>query len=230
MHVGALWQRGAMAEGDVAVLLERGRSRVFAIAVDWPGWERSASARAGDEAALEALASYRSRYAEVATRAGVPFVGDGAAMRVVAEAVGTATTDFGAPDVIVDADRPVVVAAGRRDLARRTSLLEAVWALLDDVVAAAPEVLAKGPRGGGRDTSEIVAHVVNAERAYARKVGVRHRPFAPDDRVARDAMRAELLVALRTDDPSFAWPARYALRRTAWHLLDHAWEIQDKSV
>jgi hypothetical protein len=25
------------------------------------------------------------------------------------------------------------------------------------------------------------------------------------------------------------WPPRYAARRIAWHALDHAWEIEDRS-
>jgi hypothetical protein len=25
------------------------------------------------------------------------------------------------------------------------------------------------------------------------------------------------------------WTARYAARRIAWHALDHAWEIEDRS-
>jgi hypothetical protein len=25
------------------------------------------------------------------------------------------------------------------------------------------------------------------------------------------------------------WPPRYAARRVAWHALDHAWEIEDRS-
>jgi hypothetical protein len=25
------------------------------------------------------------------------------------------------------------------------------------------------------------------------------------------------------------WPARYAIRRSAWHALDHAWEIEDRA-
>jgi hypothetical protein len=24
------------------------------------------------------------------------------------------------------------------------------------------------------------------------------------------------------------WPARYYVRRAAWHVLDHAWEIEDR--
>jgi hypothetical protein len=26
------------------------------------------------------------------------------------------------------------------------------------------------------------------------------------------------------------WPQRYAARRIAWHALDHAWEVQDRSA
>lgn len=25
------------------------------------------------------------------------------------------------------------------------------------------------------------------------------------------------------------WPPRYAARRIAWHVLDHAWQIEDRS-
>jgi hypothetical protein len=24
------------------------------------------------------------------------------------------------------------------------------------------------------------------------------------------------------------WPPRYVVRRAAWHVLDHAWEIEDR--
>jgi hypothetical protein len=72
--------------------------------------------------------------------------------------------------------------------------------------------------------------VVEAERAYARKVGVKHRPFDPHDRAARDAMRAELVAVLRPASTGHAWMPAYFLRRAAWHVLDHAWEIQDKSA
>jgi hypothetical protein len=26
------------------------------------------------------------------------------------------------------------------------------------------------------------------------------------------------------------WPARYFVRRAAWHVLDHAWEIEDRRL
>jgi len=30
--------------------------------------------------------------------------------------------------------------------------------------------------------------------------------------------------------PDRSWPPRYAARRIAWHALDHAWEIEDRSI
>ena len=88
------------------------------------------------------------------------------------------------------------------------------------------------PRGGGRDRDGIFAHVVGAETAYARKLGVRRK--VPRDREEIDAVRAEILTAIsgaRTGTPPIAkgWLPRYAARRIAWHVLDHAWEIEDRS-
>jgi hypothetical protein len=98
----------------------------------------------------------------------------------------------------------------------------------------APETLRKGPRGGGRDRDKVVAHVLAAERSYARKVGVSHAEPALGDRPAIEAARADLAEVLsgaRGGEPlaERGWPARYALRRITWHVLDHVWEIEDKS-
>lgn len=209
--------------------LERGKSRVFVIAPAWPGWSRSQRTKAGDEAAIEGLLAYADRYAVVARRAGVAFP-QAFAPRIAGEVAGNATTDFGAPDLELPSDRPRRTAAARADLERQVLLLRAAWALLDEVAAQAPEELRKGPRGGGRDTSAVVAHVTEAERAYARQVGVRHRPYDAGDHVARDAMRDDLVAALLADERDTAWVARRCLRRTAWHVLDHVWEIEDRSA
>ena len=64
---------------------------------------------------------------------------------------------------------------------RLAALVAAAWQTLDRVAGAAPEELRKGPRGGGRDRSKIVAHVLDAEAAYAAGDG----PQAPADRRAR---------------------------------------------
>ena len=87
--------------------------------------------------------------------------------------------------------------------------------------------LGKGPRGGGRDRDDIVDHVAAAELAYARKLGIR----LGSDLTASRAAIVEVLGA-PSDASSIGakgWPPRYAARRIAWHVLDHAWEIEDKS-
>src|ERR1019366_9322756 len=103
--------------------------------------------------------------------------------------------------------------------------------------ADAPASLRKRPRGGGRDRDAIVDHVVGAElEMYARKLGLRLPRPALDDLAARAAARTALANALRAtagSDPypagSKGWPPRYAIRRIAWHVLDHAWETEDRS-
>ena len=202
------------------VYLEQGRQKVFANALDWPGWSRWAKT---DEAALDELLACSERYGEVAVRTGVPF--PAAHDVVVVERVpGDATTDFGAPSVpsAVDAE-PLA----RPDLVRQVSLMRASWERLDAVAASAPESLRKGPRGGGRDRDAVLDHVREAERAYARKLGVRHPPYTSADDVT--AMRDDLTAALLAGSAEGPWSSAYAMRRIAWHVLDHAWEIEDKS-
>ncbi|MEX2238692.1 MAG: hypothetical protein WEB00_14300 [Dehalococcoidia bacterium] len=115
-----------------------------------------------------------------------------------------------------------------------SALVEAAWTVLDGVAAGAPASLRKGPRGGGRGRDKILQHVLNAEAAYARKIGIRHPEPALDDANAVQALRSAIATALGSasdGSPPAAkgWPARYAARRIAWHVLDHAWEIEDRS-
>ena len=211
------------------VYLEVGQKKVFACAVDWPGW-----ARAGrdPDAALEALASYEPRYRVVTDTAGVRFPAKVAAsLDVVERVTGDGTTDFGAPGKVPDLDRVPSSAALAR---KQASLLEASWVVFDRVVAGAPAALRKGPRGGGRDRDKIVEHVLEAEISYSRALGMRGRRPRWDDADAVAAFRAELLSLVRRASDGTAatakgWPPRYAVRRMAWHVLDHAWEIEDKS-
>lgn len=144
----------------------------------------------------------------------------------VAERVaGNATTEFGAPNIVTPSDRRPLTAAQAR---REAALVAACWDVLADVAAAAPAVLRKGPRGGGRDRDPIVQHVADAEKQYA-------RTFAIDARgLDTAAFRAALVAAVgaaRSGDPLVdkGWPVRSMTRRIAWHALDHAWEIEDKS-
>ena len=210
------------------VTLETSATKVFATAAQWPGWSRSG--RDGPRA-LAALAGYAQRYAPVAARAGVRFPADaGADLRVVEEVAGDGSTSFGVPGRVTEPDRAPLTAAAAK---RRVDLMLAAWAVFDDIVAAAPEHLRKGPRGGGRDRDAVVAHVLSAEAAYGRQLGL--RLAAPVDLAGAAGVRAALAQALRgasdgTPLVPRGWPPRYATHRIAWHVLDHAWEIEDKST
>ena len=208
----------------IAAYLEVGSKRTFACALDWPGWCRVAR---DADAALQMLADYAPRYARVAKRAGLtlPRIID---FDVVETIDGNATTDFGAPNAIPAADRRAV---DRRTAQRDVALLVAAWDEFDAIARTSPASLRKGPRGGGRDRDAMVEHVNDAERAYARKVGV--RLTAEEWRTGHvGLLRARLRDALGVASPAVKddWPPRYVTRRTAWHVLDHAWEMQDKST
>jgi hypothetical protein len=198
------------------VYLENGKTWTFACAVDWPGWCRRGK---GEEAAVEALLDYAPRYRTVAGRGFVP--GD---VEVVGRVRGNATTDFGAPGAGHGRwDKEPLTGS---ELRTHVDLLRASWRYFDAVVARAPAELRKGPRGGGRDRDAVVAHVQEAERAYGRRAGVRVPPRTPwADQ--REALTAALLDG---PDETPKWPPRYSIRRIAWHVLDHAWEIEDRST
>jgi hypothetical protein len=203
----------------VPVYLEQGAKRAFACAYDWPGWCRSGK---DERTALEALADYAPRYAAVASEAGLPFGVAAGDLEVVDRVPGSATTDFGAPAAVAPRDAEPL---DRPEAERLAALVEAAWRALERVAAGAPAELRKGPRGGGRDRDEILEHVAGAEEMYARKLGLRLKP--PE-------LRPAILEALRSagsgeEAAEGAWPPRYAARRIAWHALDHAWEIEDRS-
>ena len=212
----------------IPVYIESGDKKVFACAIDFPGWCRSGK----DEAsALEALAGYAPRYAEVAKRAKAAFPSGDPEFEVVERIKGKGATDFGIPHEIPEVDAQPLTAA---QAARQVALMEAAWDLLDEVAKATPAELRKGPRGGGRDRDKMLDHVLGAEAAYARKLGVKHPQPELGDTRAIKALRKDIAEALRgASDGSplrdNGWPPRYALRRITWHVLDHVWEMQDRT-
>lgn len=214
-----------MAE-RLTVALEGTGRKAFASALEWPGWSRSAK---GPEAAIESLLSYAPRYAPVARAAGLEFAGSFDA-DVIEQLEGDSGTEFGVPSRPTAADgRPVD--AG--EAARLAAIVEAAWSTFDAVAAGSPAELRKGPRGGGRDRDRMVVHVHEADWSYAKEIGVRFP--SPTSRADTAALRAAVLAALRrpSDGSPLAgrkWPARYAARRIAWHALDHAWEMEDRSA
>ena len=208
----------------IQVVVEAVDKRAFASAVAWPGWSRSGK----DEAlAIEQLANHAPRYALVAAKAGLSFpdgltTGD---LEVVERTQGNASTAFGVPGRVAELDLHRVSSAEAR---RLTDIVIACWEVLDEVAAAAPAELRKGPRGGGRDRDEVVAHVEEAERSYARSIGLRLADATPISEVRAAIVEVLGLSSDGSPLPGGAWTQRYAARRIAWHVLDHAWEIEDR--
>lgn len=218
-----------MARKPLAVIVETGTAKVFASALDWPGWCRSGR---HEEDALEALAAYASRYAPIAAKAGFAFALTLAdTLTVVEHLTGDATTNFGAPGKPAAAEQVRLTAAPARRLA---ALVSAAWTVLDEIAAASPPELRKGPRGGGRDRDKMLDHVLDAEAGYARKLGIKLKPPGRGDGTAIEELREAILAVIGA--PTGAgpvvpngWSTAYAARRIAWHALDHAWEMQDRT-
>ena len=200
--------------GKTRVYIETGAKKTFASAADWPGWARPGKDEAG---ALANLAAYAPRYAPVARLAKVDFPKDVSSFTVVERQKGDASTDYGVPHKPAEDE-------GRRmtpkEVERMVALMAACWEYFDRVASKAPKTLRKGPRGGGRDTDAIVEHVLGAELEYGKAIGLRLKQ--PD--------RKALLESFSKPNRTERWPVRYAVRRTAWHALDHAWEIEDRAV
>jgi hypothetical protein len=222
--------RRSGSKKPIAVTVEATPKKAFASALDWPGWSRSGKT---EELALEALRAAAPRYAAVAREAGEPFAEDADAevYKVVEHTDGSAGTEFGIPYAVTKLDRRRLTKAQAE---REARLVEAAWTVLGRVAASAPAELRKGPRGGGRDRDKMVRHVIDADWAYAREIGIRIRQPDPLDDASVEELRAAMLDVLRqpTDGSPIAdrkWTTRYAARRIAWHALDHAWEMEDRS-
>lgn len=196
------------------MVLEVGKKTTFAVALDWPGWARRDRSA---EQALAALVAYGPRFRAVAGESFTP-----GELSVIAEVDGGSRTDFGVidgPGPWDDEELPAIESESFVDLIERS------WSAFDAVVASAPRELRKGPRGGGRDRDKITSHVFSGERAYASKAGIRLPASAP---LAEH--RSRLIEALRAGCPGGKWPPRYLARRVTWHVLDHLWEIEDRSA
>jgi hypothetical protein len=212
-----------MSRNSIRVLVETTPKKVFVSALDWPGLSRGGKT---EGAAVEALLAHVPRYAPVAAVAGFPFDAEEPVIDVAERAEGDAGTAFGVPAIVAAADREPVDAA---EAARLAALVGAAFGAFDRIAAGAPAELRKGPRGGGRDTRKVVEHVWGGNDAYASVLGI-----PKDRRSSPGALRAEILDVIgRPSDGSpiagKTWPLRYAARRIAWHLLDHAWEIEDRT-
>ncbi len=219
----------------IHVYVEVGSRRTFAAALDWPGWCRMGR----DEAtALQALFAYGPRYARSLGSAPLGFAApdDSAAFAVVERLTGSATTDFGAPDQVPAADTKPLDGT---ELQRLQALLHACWQAFDAAVAlASGKTLRTGPRGGGRTVDGIVQHVLGAETSYLAQLGGKapssgSAPLSPDP--LRQVILQTLVASAQGEIAPLGprggrrWSPRTFVRRETWHVLDHAWEIEDRN-
>ena len=219
------------------VYLEVGSKKAFACSFAWPGWTRGG--RDGDEAMqalVDAAARYRRTLGAAARDLTPPKTVAG--LRVVERVKGNGTTEFGAPGVPAKADDD---GPASKELERQVRVLRACWRAFDRAAAKAEGVeLGKGPRGGGRDLDKIVEHVFDADGAYLGAMGGEFRPepgTSLEDRTSglRDAFVEAATLRVHGEPPpkprkrAALWPVAYAIRRSAWHAIDHVWEIEDRS-
>jgi hypothetical protein len=217
----------------IRVTLEIGPKdkKVVAVAPDWPGLERGAKSAT---AAIETLQSYLPRYAKVAKLAGMD--AEFAAttdVDVVERYQGTGSTDFWGISFAFSSIDQQDMSSG--ELERELILMQACWKYFDDVRSRVSAEMQKGSRGGGRDRDRIVLHVCANEQDWARKlgVGVKDGEWITDAEGLK-AFRRDYCKAFQTFHAEGkmvgAKPLRYLIRHTAFHTLDHAWEMEDKDL
>jgi hypothetical protein len=216
----------------IRVTLEMGPKgrKVAAVAVDWPGLERGAKT---EEAAIERLLSYVPRYAAVTKLAGLEAAfATTPVVDVVEHYPGTGSTDFwGISFAFSGIDQQTMSGEA---LERELRLMRACWAFFDDVHGRVSAELQRGPRGGGRDRDHIVRHIFANEQDWAKKLGV----ITPDEAMLTgegiNAQREDYCNAIRAfhsqGKMARNWPLRYLIRHTAYHTLDHAWEMEDRDL
>ncbi len=227
---------GGVVTNQIQVPLEIGpkAKRVVAVAPHWPGLERGAKT---GEAAIERLLSYVPRYEAVTKLAGMEAAfatttGGDVVADIVEQYPGTGSTDFwGISFAFSSIDRQIL---SGEELERELTLMRACWAFFDDVRSCVSAEMQRGPRGGGRDRDRIVRHVVATELDWAKKLGLHTPPEAMLTDEGLKAHRGAYCNAIRAlhsqGKMARTWPLRYLIRHTAYHTLDHAWEMDDKDL
>jgi hypothetical protein len=216
----------------IRVTLEMGPKgkKVVAVAPDWPGLERGAKT---EQAAIELLLSYVPRYAAVTMLAGMEAAfATLPVVDVVEHYPGTGSTDFwGISFAFSGSDQQ---AMSGKELERELRLMQACWAFFDDVRARVSAEMRPGPRGGGRARDQIVRHIFANEQDWAKKLGV----ITPEEamltdegmNVHRDAYCSAIRAFHSQGKMARNWPLHYLIRHTAYHTLDHAWEMEDRDL
>jgi hypothetical protein len=151
---------------------------------------------------------------------------------VVERYPGTGSTDFwGVSFAFSSIDQQ---AMSSEALERELALMRACWEFFDGVRSRVSAEMQRGPRGGGRDRERIVRHIFAAELDWAKKLEVRTPLEVMLTEEGLNAHRhayCNAIWALHSQSKmARTWPLRYLIRHTAYHTLDHAWEMEDKDL
>ena len=218
----------------VRLVLERGPKgkKAVAFAVDWPGWSRGSTT---PELAVEALESYRERYRPVAAAAGMAAQFDAERrLKAIEDRVGTGSTDFWGISFSPSASEQDPMDAAELD--RKIRLLQACWAYFDKVAARMSAEMRKGPRGGGRERDQIIRHTIRTESEdFAKRVGLRISEGAALTPSGLRSHRTAYVKAMcaynaGTGKRMRSWTLPFLIRHSAYHVMDHAWEMEDKDL
>jgi hypothetical protein len=218
----------------VRMVIERGTkgNRAVAFAVDWPGWSRGAKT---PEQAVEALEAYHERYRPVAVGAGMADEFDrGGRLETIEDKIGTGSTDFWGISFAPSAVEVEPMSAD--DLDRKITLLQACWDYFDGVAASVSAEMRKGPRGGGRDRDQIIRHTIRTESEdFAKRVGLRIPEEAALTPKGLRSHREAYVEAMRVYNAGEgkrmrSWNLPFLIRHSAYHVMDHAWEMEDKDL
>ena len=218
----------------VRTVIERGPKgkKAVAFAVDWPGWSRGASTR---DLSLATLESYRQRYRPIALAAQMADEFDAAGpLDVIEDRIGTGSTDFWGISFSPSGSEQGPMEDTELD--RKIELLRACWAFFDGVAGRVSAEMRKGPRGGGRDRDRIIRHTIRTEsEEFAKRLGLR---IPEGGALTADGLvthRNEYVAAMRAYNRGEgrrmqSWTLPFLVRHSAFHVLDHAWEMEDKDL
>ena len=215
-------------------VVERGPKgrKVVAFAVDWPGWSRGAKTP-GRALALREADRERYRPVAVAARSADEFDTAGP-LDVVEDRVGAGSTDFWGISFTPSGLEHEPMEDTEID--RKIGLLRACWGYFDAVASRVSADMRKGPRGGGRDRDGIMRHTIRVESEdFAKRLGLRvPEGGALTPKGLRD-YRETYVATMRAYNAGEgkrmrSWNLPFLIRHSAFHVMDHAWEMEDKDL
>jgi len=218
----------------VRVVIERGPKgkKAVAFALDWPGWSRGANT---PELAVETLESYRERYRPIAEAAGMGarFKREGR-LETIEDRVGSGSTDFWGISYFPSSTEQDPMTT--KELDRKILVLQTCWQYFDKVAKRVSAEMLKGPRGGGRDRDRIIRHTIRVEsEEFAKRLGLRIPEEGALTPAGLRSHRKNYIDAMRAYNAGEGkrmknWTLAFLIRHSAFHVMDHAWEMEDKNL